>query len=60
MEMLIEQKGNNKCPRDRLNDALLLLNIFKINKRDSTTVKNQCILERTAELDQSIALLITG
>lgn len=57
-EMLIEQKGNKKYSRDRLNDALLVLNVLKINNTGNTTVKSQWISKRTGELNQSIEVLI--
>ena len=42
-EILKEQKGNKKYPRDRLNDSLLALNVLKINETGNTTIKNQWI-----------------
>lgn len=44
-EVLIEQKEDKKHPRDRLNGALLTLNILKISKTGNTTINNPWILE---------------
>lgn len=47
--MLIKQKEKVKTPRDRLTNALLILNFLNIGEK-GTAAERHWIIEKTAEL----------
>ena len=52
--MLNKQKEMENAPRNRLHNALLILNFLNANEKGKTAAERHWIIEKTSELNKSV------